>query len=80
MHNSHGTQVEEGLLGSTPCRHVLTPQIGCAEFRIKYKLVAHKKEDSKWMRQRWTAEFWTDSKKCATVLNCVCSGLMGADA
>ncbi len=41
--------------------------VGCAEFKSKYKLVAHKKEDSKWMRQRWTAEFRTDSKKCATI-------------
>lgn len=68
MHGSHNIQVEEGLLGNTPCRHVLKPHIGCAEFKSKYKLVAHKKEDSKWMRQRWTAEFRTDSKKCATIV------------
>ena len=67
MHNSHNTKVEEGLLGSTPRTNVLTPHIGGAEFKFKYKLVAHKKEDSKWMRQRWTAEFRTDLRKCATM-------------
>ncbi|KAK9822510.1 hypothetical protein WJX81_008146 [Elliptochloris bilobata] len=33
------------------------------EFGDKYKLIAHEKEESKWMRQRWTSEFNSDSKK-----------------
>lgn len=35
-----------------------------AEFRTKYKAIAHDKEESKWMRQRWMAEYRNDPRGC----------------